>query len=118
MLFARRCRNLCNPGVDAANTATNVGYIFFPPCWGQGLTTEAVIAILDHLIGAGITRFQALVTAGNTASARVLTKAGFTFTRVIPGNDIIRGVPHDDEEYIRIAAPAKASPSPGSSTPA
>jgi RimJ/RimL family protein N-acetyltransferase len=89
--------------VDAASTATNVGYILFPAFWGQGLATEAVVAVVDHLIGVGVTRLVATVTAGNAASARVLTKAGFTFTRVIPENDVIRGVSHDDEEYIRIA---------------
>lgn len=98
--------------IDEASTATNVGYIFFPAFWGQGLATEAVVAVVDHLIGVGVTRLVATVTAGNAASARVLTKAGFAFTRVIPENDIIHGVVHDDEEYIRIAPPAQDSPSP------
>ncbi len=95
--------------IDDANTATNVGYIFFPAFWGQGLATEAVVAVVDHLIDMGITRLVATVTAGNAASARVLTKAGFAFSRVLPENDIIRGVAHDDEEYIRIAHPAHGS---------
>jgi [ribosomal protein S5]-alanine N-acetyltransferase len=61
-----------------------------------------VIAVVEHLIRLGITRLVATVTVGNTASARLLTKAGFAFTRVIPENDVIRGVAHDDEEYVRI----------------
>ena len=89
--------------VDEAGTATNVGYIFFPAFRGQGFATEAVSAVVDHLIGAGVTRLVATVTVGNVASARVLTKAGFVLTRVLPENDTIRGVLHDDEEYIRIA---------------
>ncbi|MFT3775938.1 MAG: GNAT family N-acetyltransferase [Minicystis sp.] len=99
------CIGKIDVSVDHANTATNVGYVFFPAFWGQGLATEAVVAVVEHLIGAGVTRLVATVTAGNGASARLLTKAGFTFTRLIPENDIIRGVPHDDEEYIRIADP-------------
>jgi RimJ/RimL family protein N-acetyltransferase len=92
--------------LDTASTVTNVGYVFFPAFWGQGLATEAVVAVVEHLIGLGITRLVATVTVGNAASARVLTKAGFAFTRVIPENDTIRGALHDDEEYVRIAPPA------------
>ncbi|MEO7331637.1 MAG: GNAT family N-acetyltransferase, partial [Minicystis sp.] len=89
-----------------ARTATNVGYLFFPAYWGQGLATEAVVAVVEHLIHLGVTRFLATVTVGNQASARVLAKAGFTLTRVIPENDTIRGVLHDDEEYLREVHPA------------
>jgi len=42
----------------------------------------------------------ATVTAGNTASERVLQKAGYVFARVLLANDIIRGVPMDDREYV------------------
>jgi RimJ/RimL family protein N-acetyltransferase len=92
--------------LDATSTVTNLGYILFPAFWGQGLATEAVVAVVEHLIGLGVTRLVATVTVGNEASARVLTRAGFTFTRVIPQNDTIRGVLHDDEEYVRMARPA------------
>ncbi len=86
-----------------ATTVTNLGYVFFPAFWGQGLATEAVTAVAEHLIRMGITRLVATVTVGNKGSARVLTKAGFAFTRVLPENDTIRGVLHDDEEFTRIA---------------
>jgi len=99
--------------IDKANTATNVGYIFFPAFWGQGLATEAVTAVVEHLISVGVARLVATVTVGNAASARVLTKAGFAFTRVIPENDMIRGVLYDDEEYIRIAIRLSPHPPPG-----
>ena len=92
--------------LDAAGTATNVGYVFFPAFWGQGLATEAVVAVVEHLIGLGVTRLLATVTAGNAASARVLTRAGFTLTRVIPDSDTLRGALHDEEEYLRTAPPA------------
>ncbi|MBC7542199.1 MAG: GNAT family N-acetyltransferase [Candidatus Sericytochromatia bacterium] len=91
--------------VDDAKTATNVGYTFFPAYWGQGLATEAVVAVVNHLIGRGILRLVATVTVGNAASRRVLAKAGFTFTRVLTDNDMIRGVVHDDDEYVRTVHP-------------
>lgn len=79
----------------------NFGYFFFPPYWGQGFATEAVCATTQHLLQQGVTRLLATVTAGNHASARVLQKSDFVFTRVIPGYDILRGVLVDDEEYVR-----------------
>jgi RimJ/RimL family protein N-acetyltransferase len=93
--------------VDAEITlsmeASNLGYYLFAAHWGQGYATEAVRAVTQHLLGQGVHRLVATVTAGNSASDRVLQKAGFVFTRVLVGNDIIRGVPMDDREYVLVA---------------
>jgi RimJ/RimL family protein N-acetyltransferase len=93
--------------VDAEITltmeASNLGYYFFTPYWGQGYATEAVRAVTQHLLRQGVHRLLATVTAGNTASERVLQKAGFAFTRVLVGNDVIRGQAMDDCEYVLIA---------------
>lgn len=84
------------------DVATNVGYVLVPGAWGRGYATEMVRAVVAHLAAHGVARFVALVTAGNAASERVLVKAGFAFTRVLRGNDTIRGVRHDDHEYVRV----------------
>lgn len=86
--------------VDDDCVCTNLGYFLFPHFWGQGFATEAVRAVADHLISYGIRQLVATVTVGNHASAGVLKKAGFSFTRVIPDNDTLRGEPVDDEEYV------------------
>ena len=83
--------------------ASNVGYYLFPPHWGQGYASEAVQAVCAHLDACGVQEYRATVTVGNLASARVLQKASFRYTRRIPDNDRIRGVPHDDDEYVRLA---------------
>lgn len=86
--------------ITLAMEASNVGYYFFPAHWGQGYATEAVRAVTEHLIAQGVHRMVATVTVGNTVSERVLQKAGYGFTRVLLGNDLIRGVPMDDLEYV------------------
>jgi len=93
--------------VNESMQATNFGYYFFSPFWGQGYATEAVTAASHQLMQRGVSRLVATVTVGNLASVRVLQKAGFQFTRVLPDNDSLRGVPVDDEEYV------KAAPLPG-----
>jgi ribosomal-protein-alanine N-acetyltransferase len=87
--------------VDDALVCTNLGYYLFPDFWGQGFASEAVKAVADHLVSHGIHRLVACVTVGNRASAQVLKKAGFVFNGILPDNDTLRGVPVDDEEYVR-----------------
>ena len=87
--------------INGAQIATNVGWLFFPPFWGKGYASEAVSALAEHLTRAGVSEQRVYVTLGNGASARVAEKAGFAFTRVIPGNDRFRGVVYDDLEFVR-----------------
>ena len=58
----------------------------------------------QHFIRTGVHRLVATVTSGNAASARVLKKAGYQFTRVLPGNDVLRGIAVDDDEYVLVVA--------------
>lgn len=89
--------------INEALEATNLGFYFFSPHWGCGYATESVVAVTAQLMVRGVRRFVGTVTVGNIASARVLRKAGFVFTRILPGNDLIRGVAVDDEEYVKVA---------------
>jgi ribosomal-protein-alanine N-acetyltransferase len=88
--------------VNADRVAVNFGYYFFENYWGRGFATEAVQVAADHLLTLGVHRLVATVTVGNLASTRVLEKAQFTFTRILPANDTVRGVLVDDAEYIRV----------------
>jgi RimJ/RimL family protein N-acetyltransferase len=98
----------CDAEVGADSVASNVGYILGLPFWGQGYATELVRALASHLEQHGIIEQRALVTLGNEASERVLSKAGFIRGRVMVDNDTIRGERCDDVEYVRkVCLPAE-----------
>lgn len=55
----------------------NIGFAFFPKCWGKGYATESVLAVRDWLAENGVIAMRATVATSNIASSRVLEKAGF-----------------------------------------
>lgn len=65
-------------GVDEVEVAYTIAQKF----WGQGLATEAALAIRDYAISRlGLTRLVCLIDDGNAASARVAEKIGMRFER-------------------------------------
>ncbi|UTV30835.1 GNAT family N-acetyltransferase [Photobacterium atrarenae] len=57
-----------------------IGYVIAEPCWGQGLATEAMQGLINHLADTGgRTRFIAGIDPVNTASQKVLEKLGFGY---------------------------------------
>ena len=64
---------------DASNQTLHLGYVLGKAHWGQGLATELLRGLVDHL---RTTNFQgtihALLDPENPASAQVLQKAQFT----------------------------------------
>lgn len=62
-----------------------VGYYFHPDVWGKGLATELVCAALgvaDNELR--LPQVHAFASPANTASRRVLEKAGFLEVRFVP----------------------------------
>ncbi|QAV24385.1 GNAT family N-acetyltransferase [Proteus hauseri] len=76
-----------------------VGFIIEPQYAGQGLATKALMSMLVDERFKLITRFIAVVTAGNLASEQVLKKSGFTFKDITKENYSINNVLYDDHNY-------------------
>lgn len=73
---------------------TELGYRFLPDYWGRGLATEAGEASIEFArTTLGLRRLVAMVHPDNVASARVVTKLGFSVAKKLrysglPGVDI------------------------------
>jgi RimJ/RimL family protein N-acetyltransferase len=70
--------------------------------WGKGYATEGSRALIDNAFGElGARRVYAETMAVNTASRRVMEKAGLKFVRSFlqPWPDPIPGDEHGDVEY-------------------
>ena len=83
----------CGPKFLPDTGDVDLGYRFLPSFWGIGLATESCLATMEYARHQlGLERLVGWVHPENTASARVLTKLGFSFERRItvvdlPGTD-------------------------------
>ena len=60
------------------NGSAELGFLLRRDCWGMGLASEAVTAVIAHgFEQLGLTRLAAAVQTQNRAAARVLEKNGF-----------------------------------------
>ena len=84
------CGLLWREGLDAPD----IGFAFLPEFWGRGLATEAGAASIEFARSTlGLARLVAMVHPDNVASARVVTKLGFSVEKKLrysglPGIDI------------------------------
>ncbi|GAD89891.1 putative acetyltransferase [Vibrio halioticoli NBRC 102217] len=77
-----------------------VGYMLLPKFYGLGYATESLRAVIDWASKTqNIDMFTAVVTEGNIASERVLTKAGFTLIRTIGDASTIGNQRYADHMY-------------------
>ena len=69
---------------DAALSAAEIGYCSDPSTWGEGLMTEALVAVIDYLFTAvRVRRIHARHDVNNPASGRVMAKAGLHFEGIL-----------------------------------
>lgn len=63
---------------DVDRVSAEIGYWLGESFWGRGLATEALVAVTKYAADThGLSRLYALPFASNTASCRVLEKAGY-----------------------------------------
>lgn len=66
-----------------------IGYWIGVPFWGQGLTPEAVRALLSHaFLECGCTRVWCGYFDGNDQSRRAQEKCGFVYSHTLPMRDV------------------------------
>jgi ribosomal-protein-alanine N-acetyltransferase len=90
---------------DVERVSAEIGYWLAEPFWGRGIATEALAAVTGHAIAAHkLTRVYALPFAWNTASCRVLEKAGYRLEARLRRSAIKNGVITDQMQYAFIVS--------------
>jgi [ribosomal protein S5]-alanine N-acetyltransferase len=91
------------PGNDVERYAAEVGYWLGEARWGKGIVTEALTMFTEHAFAdVGLLRLFALPFADNTASIRVLEKAGFACEGILRASCVKYGVARDQALYARV----------------
>ena len=89
---------------DVERVSAEIGYWLGAPFWGGGITTEALVAMTEYAIEHhNLTRVFAVPFAYNTASCRVLEKAGYKLEARLQRSAIKDGVIVDQLQYAFIA---------------
>lgn len=74
------------------HSRAEMGFALAKPYWNQGYTSEAVRAVLAFAFrDLQLNRLEAYCKPANTASARVLEKAGMMFEGVLRGREFMKG---------------------------
>jgi RimJ/RimL family protein N-acetyltransferase len=84
--------------------SAEIGYWLGERFWGRGIVTEALVAMTRHAIETHeLTRVYAVPFAWNTASCRVLEKAGYVLEARLRRSAIKDGQIVDQLQYAFIA---------------
>ena len=89
---------------DVERVSAEIGYWLAEPFWGRGITAEALAAVTQYAIQQhGLTRIFAVPFAWNTASCRVLEKAGYVLEGRLRNSAVKDGKLTDQMQYAFIA---------------
>ncbi len=87
-------------GNDVERCSAEIGYWLGEPAWGRGITTAALRAVTRYAFDTfPLTRVYAVPFTTNTASMRVLEKAGYTLEGIMRRSALKEGVVHDQALY-------------------
>ncbi|MGZ3182144.1 MAG: GNAT family N-acetyltransferase [Telluria sp.] len=91
--------------IDPHNGSAELGYRVDHACGAQGIATAAVGHILARALDIGVRSVSAIVAEDNAASARVLTKHGFTRQATPVGRRVRVGTREVDAyAYVKLLA--------------
>lgn len=78
-----------------------IDYAIARPCWGRGIGTEVVVAVVDGAFDSlpELARVRSSIDPRNVASARVLEKAGLRCEGVLRSNTVIQDRLVDEAWY-------------------
>lgn len=89
---------------DVERVSAEIGYWIGEPFWGRGLVADALRAVTEYAMQThGLTRVYAVPFARNTASCRVLEKAGYVLEGRLRKSAIKDGQLTDQMQYAFIA---------------
>ncbi len=85
---------------DVERVSAEIGYWLGEPFWGRGIATDALTAVTSYAVETHrLTRMYAVPFAWNTASCRVLEKAGYVLEARLRRSAIKNGVTTDQLQY-------------------
>jgi [ribosomal protein S5]-alanine N-acetyltransferase len=81
-----------------------IGYFVFREFWNQGIASECLPSVLDHLFtDYNVRLFRAEADSRNFASVRVLEKCGFHIAETVPQANFFKGQRSDEHRMVRVA---------------
>jgi RimJ/RimL family protein N-acetyltransferase len=80
--------------LDAERRIAEIGYFILPGARKRGFGTTVARTLAEHAFSLGVERVAAYVNVGNTASERVLERAGFT------REGVVRSMPKPDGQRV------------------
>jgi [ribosomal protein S5]-alanine N-acetyltransferase len=105
LILDREDRVLGTTGLDVETPwRAATGYVLRRDAWGCGLATEVTVAMTRLADDLGMIRVQALCHPDNTASARVLAKAGFLREGVLRRHTCFPNIGLDEPQDVEIWA--------------
>ena len=85
---------------DVERVSAEIGYWLGEPFWGQGIATEALVALTEYaIVTHGLTRVFAVPFVWNRASCRVLEKAGYVLEGRLRRSAVKDGSVTDQLQY-------------------
>ncbi len=88
---------------DVERVSAEIGYWLGEAFWGRGIATDALAAMTSHAMAThGLTRIYALPFAWNSASCRVLEKAGYVLEARLRRSAVKDGQITDQLQYAYI----------------